>query len=281
MNRDERRGIIRLVRELGAEVLVSVPDHVPLSKQQRALRRTSIEEQVATCELCELRAGCNQPVVPRWPGITGKAHVTVVGESPTVDDDRKSLAFSGRVGRLMRDGLTTAGISAEDCAYMYVTACRAHLEDMPRPPSVREMAHCRDNLLQSISAADSKYLLLMGASAVRAWRSDVRLGDVAGRLFIWRGRFVWPMFSVQAVIRGTFPVRDWRTQLAQFGQIVADDAGVDALYPSCIECGESVYGYDIDGLPWCAEHLASHVASATTQDAGWAKHQVNQQTLGL
>lgn len=281
MNRLERQGIARLIDTFGAEILVSFPDYQPIAKLPRAKLRVAVAEQIGSCTSCQLHTTCRQPVPPRWPGgsIMARAQVMIIGESPTLDDDKAGAAFTGRIGRIVRGGLSTAGIDPDDCAWGYVNSCRAHDEDVQRPPGAREQALCRGNLLATIAAADAKYILFLGSTAVHAWRDDVKVSQVAGKLFIWQNRFVWPMWSVQAVLRDTFPATTWRAQLSQFGQILADDSGVDALHGKCIECGESVHGYDPNGLPWCRAHLSAHVGRVMTQDARWGKHEVNQLAL--
>lgn len=281
MNKLERQGIARLIDTFGAEILVSFPDYQPIAKLPRAKLRVAATEQITSCTGCDLHLTCRQPVPPRWPGVTlmSRAQVMIIGESPTLDDDRAAAPFTGRIGRIVRGGLQQAGIDPDDCAWSYVNSCRAHDEDVQRPPSAREQAQCKENLMKVIAAADAKYVLLLGSTAVRSWRDDVKVSQVAGKLFIWHNRFIWPMWSVQAVLRDTFPAATWRAQLSQFGQILADDSGVDGLHDRCIECSEPVHGYDPNGLPWCRVHLAAHVGRAATQNARWSKHEVNQLAL--
>lgn len=281
MNKLERQGIARLIDTFGAEILVNFPDYKPLPKLQRAHLRVLAADTIEACTNCDLHLGCRQPVPPRWPGgsITTRAQVVVIGESPTVDDDKAGEPFTGRIGRIVKSGLLAAGLDPDDTAWSYVNACRAHDEDVQRPPTAREQALCRENLMATIAAADAKYVLLFGGVAVHAWRDDVKVSQVAGKLFTWDNRFVWPMWSVQAVLRDTFPVVTWRAQMSQFGQIVADDSGTDALHDRCIECSEPVHGYDPNGLPWCRLHLSAHVGRAATQDARRSKHEVNQLSM--
>lgn len=282
MNKVERQGIARLIEVFGADILVSLPEHVPLSRIARATLRFAVTEQVTECTLCPLHMGCHGPIPPHWPAdsLLTRAQVTVVVESPTEDDDNKRVVLQGRVGKTIRGGLAQAGLNTDDYAFTFVTACRSHTEQVQRPPSAREAAFCRANLLAAIDAADARYVLLFGASAVRAWRDDLKVSQVAGKLFLWGNRFVWPMWSVQAVLRDAYPGELWRNQLAQFAQIVADDAGLDALHMRCVECNETVYGYDANGVPWCRKHLPIHIGAAASRQAREAKHQVNQLTMG-
>lgn len=281
MNKLERQGIARLIDTFGATVLINMPEHEPLPLHVRAHSRYNAATLIERCTLCPLHATCRQPVAPQWPGdaLTARAQALIVVEAPTEDDDKRGQPLSGRVGKIIRNALVTAGMEPDDQAYTYAVSCQPHDEGIWRAPSVYEQHQCHDNLLRTVNASDAQYVLLFGAVATRAWREDVRLTDVAGQLFIWQNRFVYPMFSVQAVLRQTFNANTWREQLGRFAQIVVEDQGTAALSKRCAECYDTVHAYDADGIPWCREHFAEHVGKREAQETRQGKRQVHQQTL--
>jgi uracil-DNA glycosylase len=265
--------IKRLIDTMGATVMVDMQDYEPRTPVKRTYLRVQASEFMEGCTSCELSphgkgsgVGTAPPIVtPDWP--QGPARIAIVGEAPGPEEVKVGRPFIGRAGRVLRGSLHAAGIDPDACAYMNAVGCMPTSEGVLRPPSTQEQAACHSNLIRNLIAADVRYVLLLGAPALRQWRTDLKLTDVAGKLFIWRQRwFVYPMFHPNAVLRQSFSAAEWREQVSKFAQIVNDDTGLDSVHSRCIDCSSSVYAYDEDAVPWCREHFKVQQATRQQED---------------
>lgn len=103
-------------------------------------------------------------------------------------------------------------------------------------------------------------VLLLGAQACHEWRTDVQLTRVMGRMYAWRSRVrVYPMMHMNAVIRGTITLAEWRMQMGRFFECVDDVTSLTIGKDWCVACGERMFMLDADALPWCAECYAPHL----------------------
>ncbi len=183
-----------------------------------------------------------------------------------------------RMGKTLFSALSSAGLSHYDGAYLSVVGCHPNDEGTPRPAAPTEVAACRSNLLDALDAANVRYVMLSGVAATRSWRADLPLADVAGRLFVWRDRWlVMPTFSLQGVMTGAQDGVQWRDHVRQFSYIVNEDVGLDALSRACIECGDGLYAYDDDGVPYCRAHF--NLKGSAKTDKKWTDKNARQGRL--
>jgi hypothetical protein len=204
-------------------------------------------------------------ILPYWPGglYSARGLVTILS-LPNPEEVRVGRWGVGRPSVLLRQALNSAGLSVRDeCAYVAVD--HAHAFEM----------------WQAIEAADTPYLLLVGGEALKCWRSDVRMQQVAGGMYpatMASGlqRMVGVVQAPEAVLRtqGTVDATEWRRGIERWVAKVTEWAGdnadglgaadpLEGITWACRAwdrarervCGDHAYGWDRGGLPWCKKHL--------------------------
>lgn len=227
----------RLIREFGADINVRIgplnPGKSPrdIVRDQRQINASLVnkfpEQDIFTYEFVKDR-------VP---------HLTVVWDYAMPDTNPSRLALS-RV-------LTEAGVRRASVAHLWCVP-----EAMGRPPLPGELAAYRDWLLKGLYAANSKYILLIGARPMWSWRADMRLKDAAGKFFVWKSVFViMPVSNPLAVMTDKIEYRAWRRMVDRMAVASLTDQDTELMEAKCIKCESGVYWYDSDGVPWCKEHF--------------------------
>lgn len=96
------------------------PRLAPYSPREKILMRAEVRQQVLSCEKCELRGECRQPV----PGVgPTDPSLLVIGEAPGVSEDEQGRPFVGESGQLLRTLMADAGIDPDSCAYVNAASC--------------------------------------------------------------------------------------------------------------------------------------------------------------
>lgn len=174
-----------------------------------ALRR--LMAQVATCRACQ-EAGFLEEARPITARPRG-ARVMVVGQAPGPVTHREGVHFAGPAGRTLAGWFEAAGFPAGD-AHKWPYLSAAWLTSLTRcfpgpsasgngdrAPSGKEIALCRPFLEAEIAALDPVVMVLVGAMAVRTFLGPVKLDDVIGQRFEWKGRAVIPFPHSSGVSR--------------------------------------------------------------------------------
>jgi len=116
-----------------------------------------------TCTLCPaLCASRSQIVYPDLPK-TDSAQLLVIGEAPGADEDLQGKGFVGRAGVILHSLLSSHGLHrGRDYGCANIVRCRPPDN---RKPTAKESWNCLPNLLNTISEARPKVLLLVGGTA--------------------------------------------------------------------------------------------------------------------
>lgn len=260
----ELAGIKRAIDELGAEILVSYERPELLGVGEMAVRRVRVAEQ----------AVAGGGLRPRWPGglVTGSARFAVVGGGCDIDD--VSVMGTGRGSRMLKATLAGAGVDVSEVAWLSMVPVPAK-----DAPTKRQVIEWRDWAMDAIEAANCHYVLLVGSTAVKAWRDDVSVEQVwlgAGLgwdtgVGVWRvkssQRLVAATISPFSVMRDVTMTESWRRGVARWAGIVIDDRGLDALGMRCVvkKCPRDMWAYDGDGVPWCRNHWKPDGQDRTAQ----------------
>lgn len=208
------------------------------------------------CTACELRGSCRAPVAPTFPPAMTSSFA-VIGEAPGQLEDRKGQVFVGKSGQVLRKLMREVGLDVDAGAWMNVNACRPPDN---RTPEVDERMACRPNLLAALTAANTRYVLLCGATAVSAWQGDVKVTKARGNWFIWwtgegdgrRGWWVMPTLHPAAVLRHGGLKGDLREDLEKFARVVNGETRAQyGVSTTCVECGEPWTRWEDDGVAWC------------------------------
>lgn len=187
------------------------------------------------------------------PETGGKAQVLVIGEAPGEQENKRGKPFVGPAGKLMRSMMEKSGFDLDEVAWCNTVSCWPSRE--PPTPKGDEMIACRGNLRDQVVASGATYVVLAGGIATQAWRSDLKVSDVHGRVFIWGGMWiVMPVYHPAAILRDSTKKQPTIKDLEKFSRIVLADIGLEALGVQCVKCGEGVDHYDPDGVPFCERH---------------------------
>lgn len=247
MKSSERAALQRAIDQLGAQITVSMRPHQPMSRPALGLARYA----------CDSHPYSSPPAY--WPGdrLTGRGQVTVLA-TPNPDEMKLGRWGVGRPGVLLRQAINSAGLSVrDDCALVAVDHTNAHA------------------MWQAVVAADTPHLLLVGGDALKCWRGDIRLQQVAGGMYPATlpnrlQRYVGVVQAPEMVLRtqGTLDASAWRGHIESWVAKVlesqtSESGPIDMITWSCRSwdrareraCGGHVYGWDGSGLPWCKSHL--------------------------
>lgn len=271
MDRRERRALELVLEAFGPDALVQRLDTRPMTPAERLRARLAAEACVEGCTACALHAArggaCERPLVPLWSPhrLPAEGRVAVLVDAPTIEEHRAGQLGRGPLWRVVRQALTDGGIAPERISYLTTVACTPltqTLRDVARVPPAREHVDaCTANVMRSLLAADVQHVLLLGGHATRVWRPDLRLADVAGKWFVWQGKWmVFPAEHPRVMFGGRAhdkEAAEWGESVRRFSRGVCDGVGLEALSTTCIVsgCREPFHAWDDDGVPWCATHL--------------------------
>jgi uracil-DNA glycosylase family protein len=168
----------------GNKVATSAVQFLPVR-----LSLTCLREAARGCQGCPLFQNATQTVFGQGRRT---ARVFLVGEQPGNEEDLQGKPFVGPAGRLLDQGLESAGIDRGDA---YVTNVVKHFKwvakgkrRMHKKPSAREIAACLPWLEKEIELIKPEVLVCLGATAAqtllgRDFRVSVQRGHVVESSF--------------------------------------------------------------------------------------------------
>lgn len=132
------------------------------------------------CGACAAYKTCVTPKMP-FTG-EGRKGILIVGEFPTISDDKDGRHFTSDSGRYLRDELEELGVDMEeDCWLTNAVICK------PSAHSVSKMVEwCRPNLLATVKELQPVVIILLGGAAVQSYISEV-WKDSPGPIGKWVG----------------------------------------------------------------------------------------------
>jgi hypothetical protein len=109
--------------------------------------------------------------------------------------------------------------------------------------------------MKGLEATGCRYTLLLGSRSVWAWRPDIKPVKANGNLYVWRDVWkVYPMPHPGYLTQREAP--EWDQLLHRLGKFVREDQSILwQLESHCMTCGNPLYMYDPDGVPWCRDHI--------------------------
>lgn len=216
-----------------------------------------VKAKVLTCTACWLHTAGSGPVPYRGPS---PAPILVIGEAPGDDEDRERKPFIGRAGKLIQSMLKDVGINPDKhVAFCNVVSCwpGRHKKGY-RTPAADEIAACHTNLLLQVQAADPEITILLGATALNAFRPDLKITKDRGRPMVIPelGGLVVPSFHPSACLRVHHLKPLLLKDLKQVRWRWKKDKGEGfGRWPEdCRVCHGEVEVYDEHGVAWCRKH---------------------------
>jgi uracil-DNA glycosylase len=149
-----------------------------------------LREAARSCRACDLWKAATQTVFGDGPT---QAEVMLVGEQPGDREDVEGEPFVGPAGKVLDEGLETAGI---DRSKIYVTNAVKHFKWIPRgkrrlhqKPNAAEVAACAPWLAAEIEVVKPEVIVCLGATAAQALLGpDFRVSRQRGQFFAIPGK---------------------------------------------------------------------------------------------
>jgi DNA polymerase len=235
-----------------------------------ARARGLVRRHTLACTACPAHALCHGPTPAELPS---RPRFLVIGEAPGPEESLRGRPFIGRSGKLLRAMFDRAQINPTyDVGYANVVSCFPNDDGKIRQPTEREIRACSKNLWEQIEAAGVDYLLLVGAHALAQFRTDLKVSEVGGKVFVWKKRFfVMPILHPAYILRNMGVKKMVNRQLAYWREVVWSDQGLKALGIACVRCGASAHAYDPDGVPLCKYHEKRGMETWRKQQPGFVK----------
>lgn len=248
------RELRRLFPGLTVEVVCSDDNMHVDGGFELAKERGTLTRDIKSCTSCGLHANCLSPVPFNGPS---NALLAFMGEAPGPTENRMGEPFVGKSGRLLGRILDELGVDmATDCIRFNTVSCFPNANTKIRPPTDDEMVACRGNMVKQRQAAHCKYIVLVGSTALSAFRDDLKISRVHGRVYIWDNTWVvMPIYHPAKALRERGIREDIVEDLAKFILVAKGEMSWQtALSYECSLCQEWIHYFDPNGVGYCKKH---------------------------
>lgn len=238
-----------LIDKLGAEVVIKLKPHEPLTDKQRAVKRSRIEDE---CD--HMYENGMQAQEPEWAHRKGEDQPSAL----VVLWDKPVSQRAGHRKYLMRS-ILGAGVWEDQVTHVW-----AFPFDQPSPPLLSQLPKYRPHLIRCLEAADTRYVLCVGALPLSIWRGELKLNQLQGHSGVLDSKWViFPIGNPASVLREPMLQGQWRLDLYGFMDMVNNQEDFK-LRTKCVtkDCDDGVMLYDKDGVGWCKRHLPKGVSKA-------------------
>lgn len=181
--------------------------------REEVLNPTRVRRQIKICTRCELSSQLGVTPVP-WRGKV-PSRIAVVGESPDYDDNAEGQPFVGASGRLISGMLEENGIDLEEVAWMNIVSCF-----IDGTPSVGSQKACRIHLRNQLELADPRWILFLGATALRFYDKDLTITEARGSWQPQGDRSLFFTFHPDAALRDPERHELFKKDVAKFCRMV-------------------------------------------------------------
>lgn len=147
------------------------------------------------CQLCDLWKSAKTPCL--W-GKGKSGGLMVISDSPGAQDDSANGVNQGQIGALLKDLMKQVGIDHSDCYFTHTAKCRPPEN---RPPSASEIKTCQPYLLEEVEAINPKFILTLGAVAIKAMTRKAKITEIHGQIIDYKGIPLIPTFHPAMALR--------------------------------------------------------------------------------
>jgi len=144
----------------------------------------------------------------------------VIGDAPSSADIRSGSYLSGKIGQTLVDDLASLGI--KEFYYTGVVKCQPPEGRKPEPSEVRA---CSVYLQQEVLRQNPKYVLVVGATAVKSVCKEATLSSAVGKIIERDGIKYVPCFSPAYVLRDPGKVTEYKRTLRRFRDVINGTIG--------------------------------------------------------
>jgi DNA polymerase len=147
--------------------------------------------------------------------------VCFFGEAPGADEDKQGIPFVGRAGQLLDKIIEASQLRRpEDVYILNSLRCRPPNNRTPAP---EEVENCRPFFEMQLEVLQPKYIVCLGAVAVRAiLQTNVSIGSLRGKFHNYRGAKVLVTYHPAYLLRNP----DAKKLVWEDMQILMKDMGV-------------------------------------------------------
>jgi DNA polymerase len=111
-----------------------------------------LDKQVGACKKCEYHQ--NGVFVPYW---TPYSRYAIIGESPSANDIRRNIPFSGASGKIFLEELSRAGFNSQELLIINSVQC-----DSKGKPSSDQLDACHDHIRKYLKIVNPEKILCLG-----------------------------------------------------------------------------------------------------------------------
>jgi len=153
-----------------------------------------------------------------------------IGEAPGEREDDIGKPFQGRGGHLLDNALENCGIKRTEVYITNMVKCRPPEN---RKPKAAEIKACREYLLEEIGKVKPKYIVLLGATALKLINKSA-VTKIHGSTFDIEGITYFISYHPAAVLYDPTKEEDFRKDIKKFsdlirGRIVLDDLDMEVI----------------------------------------------------
>lgn len=226
-------------------------------KAQVVKKRLLVEGRIRACTRCPLRSEDHPPVPISGPYLPS---FVVIGEAPGQNEMKQGEPFVGKAGALFRALMHKAGIDPDDVAFMNTVCCWPITSGKTHPPNFQHQLACRQHFLDQLAGCYTKFILLVGATGLHAFRDDLHMSRVHGKVLIGSSNVIMGITHPAAALRSVEKEhikKEILHDLMRWKQIVeAGDVDTIGRYvmSTCAVCGDTADEWDEDAVGFCTEH---------------------------
>jgi len=166
------------------------------------------------CQLCNLHKSSASICIPATLAEES-TDVLVIGDAPSVSDANAGAYLQGKLGAELYRAMDKIGI--EHFAYTGVVKCNPPDGKKPEPAEVKACSHY---LQQEIARLRPKFVLVLGATAVKSVCKEARITGVVGKVIERDGIKYMPCFSPAYVLRDPGKAPEFNRTMARFRDMV-------------------------------------------------------------
>ncbi len=163
-----------------------------------------LKEEILQCTKCGL-SSTREHVIFGEGNIN--ADIFIIGEAPGRDEDIQGRPFVGKSGQLLDKILAACGFTRDEHVFISnIVKCRPPENRVPTP---LEASVCMPWLLKQIELINPKFLILLGATALKYMVGPrYRITREHGNWINWHNRLAMPVYHPAALLRNPSLKRD-------------------------------------------------------------------------
>jgi len=169
-----------------------------LTLDQRQQNFAELRKRVAACIKCNELANYRTQTV--FGDGTLQPQVCFFGEAPGADEDKQGIPFVGKAGQLLDKIIEATTLKRPDDVYILNSLrCRPPSNRTPTP---EEVENCRPFFELQLEVLQPKYIVCLGAVAVRAiLQRNESVGMLRGKFHAYRGAKVLVTYHPAYLLR--------------------------------------------------------------------------------